>query len=91
MTERDLAHMHKRLKIQKEEEIDDIVRVSQVAPVVKNLPANAGDRAFVPSLVWEDPLEKEMATHSNILAWRIPWTEEPGGPQSVGLPRAGRD
>ena len=43
MTERDLAHLHKRLKIQKEEEIDDIVRVSQVAPVVKNLPANAGD------------------------------------------------
>ena len=43
MTERDLAHMHKRLKIQKEEELDDIVRVSQVAPVVKNLPANAGD------------------------------------------------
>ena len=43
MTERDLAHMHKRLKIQKEEEIDDIVRVSLVAPVVKNLPANAGD------------------------------------------------
>ena len=43
MTERDLAHMHKRLKIQKEEEIDDIVRVSQVAPVVKNLPANAGE------------------------------------------------
>ena len=43
MTGRDLAHRHKRLKIQKEEESVDIVRVSQVAPVVKNLPANAGD------------------------------------------------
>ena len=36
------------------------------------------------SLGWEDPLEKEMATHSNILAWRIPWTEEPGGLQPMG-------
>ena len=41
----------------------------------------------VPSLGWEDPLEKEMAAHSNILAWRIPWTEEPGGLQSMGLQR----
>ena len=38
----------------------------------------------VPPLGEEDPLEKEMATHSNILAWRIPWTEEPGGQQSIG-------
>ena len=38
----------------------------------------------------EDPLEKGMATHLNILAWRIPWTEEPGGPQSMGLQRVGR-
>ena len=38
----------------------------------------------VQSLVWKDPLEKEMASHSSILAWRIPWTEEPGGLQSVG-------
>ena len=38
----------------------------------------------VPSLGWEDPLEKEMATHSSILVWRIPWTEEPGGLQSTG-------
>ena len=38
----------------------------------------------VQSLRWEDPLEKEMATHSSILAWRIPWTEEPGGLQSIG-------
>ena len=41
--------------------------------VVKNLPANAGDMG------WEDPLEKEMATHTTILAWEIPWAEEPGG------------
>ena len=38
----------------------------------------------VQSLGWEDLLEKEMATHSSILAWRIPWTEEPGGPQTIG-------
>ena len=45
----------------------------------------------VQSLGWEDPLEKEMATHSSILAWEIPWTEEPGGPQSMGWHRVGRD
>ena len=48
----------------------------------KESACNAGDR--VRSLVQGDPLEKEMATHSGILAWRIPWTEEPGGSQSVG-------
>ena len=48
--------------------------------VVKNLPAKAGDAGDTGSILgWEDPLEKEMATHSSILAWRIPWTEEPGG------------
>ena len=53
---------------------------SQVALVVKNLPANAEERETqVQSLGWEDLLEKEMVTHSSILAWRIPWTEEPGG------------
>ena len=40
---------------------------------------------------WEDPLEKEMATHSNILAWKIPWTEEPGGLESVELQRVRQD
>ena len=45
----------------------------------------------VQSLGWENPLEKEMATHSRILAWRIPWTEEPGGLQSTGLQRVGHD
>ena len=45
----------------------------------------------VRSLGWEDPLEEEMATHSGILAWEIPWTEEPGGLQSMGLQRVGHD
>ena len=45
--------------------------------MVENLPANAGDPVQSPG--WEDPLENGMATHSSILAWRIPWTEEPGG------------
>ena len=50
--------------------------------VVKNLPAM--QETQVPSLGQEDPLEEGVATHSNILAWRIPWTEEPGGLQSIG-------
>ena len=50
---------------------------SLVAQLVKNLPASAERQ--VQSLGWEDPLEKEMATHSSILTWSIPWTEEPGG------------
>ena len=45
----------------------------------------------VRSLGWEDPLDKEMATHSSILAWKITWTEEPGGLQSMGLQRVGHD
>ena len=58
-------------------------RASQGALVVKNLPTNAGEERDkqIQSLGWDDPLEKEMATHSSILAWRIPWTEEPGGLQ----------
>ena len=53
--------------------------------MVKNLLANAGDlRETIRSLGWEDPLEKGMATHSSILAWRIPWTEEPGGSSPKG-------
>ena len=56
-----------------------------MALVVKNLPANAGDlRDMVRSIVQEDSLEKEMADHPSILAWRIPWAEEPGGLQSMG-------
>ena len=55
---------------------------SRVAQTVKNLPAMYKTR--VRSLCWEDTLEKEMATHSSALAWRIPRTEEPGGLQSMG-------
>ena len=56
-----------------------------MAQMVKNLPAMQETR--VRSLGWEDPLEKGMATHSSILTWRIPWTEEPGGLQSMGPQR----
>ena len=55
---------------------------SQVALVIKNLPANAGDvgdEGLIPGSDQEDPLEEGMATLSSILAWRIPWTDEPGG------------
>ena len=52
--------------------------------MVKNLPVNAARADVrVQSLGWKDPLEKEMATHSSTLAWRIPWTEDPGGLQSM--------
>ena len=57
--------------------------------MVKNLPAV--QETQVRSLGWEDPLEKEMATHSRILAWRITWTEKPGGLQSMGSQRVGHD
>ena len=54
----------------------------KVAQMVKSLRCNAGDSGSIPGS--EDPLEEEMATHSSILAWKIPWTERPGGLQSVG-------
>ena len=61
--------------------------------MVKNLSANVDekDMASIRSLGLEDPLEEEMATHSSILAWRIPWTEEPGGLQSTGSQRVRHD
>ena len=60
--------------------------------VVKNPPVNAGDTRDTGSIPGsEDPLEKGMATHSSILAWRIPWTEEPGGLHSIGSQRVGHD
>ena len=62
-------------------------RASPVVQTVKNLPAM--QESWVRSLGWEDPLEKEMATHSSILAWKIQWTEEPGGLQSMGSQRVG--
>ena len=66
---------------------------SQVALVVKNPPTNAGDirdKGFDPWR-WEDVLAEEMATHCSIPAWRIPWTEEPGGLASVGSQRVGHN
>ena len=62
---------------------------SLVAQLVKNSPAM--QETPIQFLGPEDPLEKEMATHSSILAWKIPWTEEPGGLQSMGSQRVGHD
>ena len=67
----------------------DISGTSLVAQMVKSPPAM--QETWVPSLGCEDPLEKGMATHSSILAWRIPWTEEPVRPQSVGFQRVGHN
>ena len=68
------------------------LRASQVVLVVKKLPANAGDiRDTGLILDREDALEEGMATYSSIVAWRIPWTEEPGRLQSIGLQGAGCD
>ena len=55
----------------------------------KQSACDAGDLDSIPG--WEDPLEKEIETHSSILAWRIPWTEKPGGLQSMGSQRVGHD
>ena len=62
---------------------------SLVAQRIKRLPAM--QETQVRPLDWEDPLEKEMGTHSNTLAWKIPWTEEPGGLQSLGSQRVRHD
>ena len=72
------VHLHKHVQI-------FVHEVFLVAQTVKNLPAMQDTR--VRSLGQEDPLEKQTETHSNILAWRIPWTEEPGGLQSLGSQR----
>ena len=66
-----------------------IVLGSLVAQMVKNLPTR--QETWVRSLGWEDPLEKEVATHSSIVAWRIPWTEEPGRLQFTGSQRVLHD
>ena len=65
------------------------MKASLVAQSVKNLPGVQETR--LRSLGWEDPLEKAMATHSSILAWKNSWTEEPGGLQSMGSQRVGLD
>ena len=65
------------------------IYISLMAQMVKNLPAV--QESQTPSLGQEDPLEKEMATHSSILAWETPWAEEPGRLQSMGSQRVGHD
>ena len=60
-----------------------------VAQMVKKL--SAVQETWIRSLGWEDPMETEMATHSSMLAWKIPWTEEHVGLQSMGLPRVGHN
>ena len=69
------------------------IRASKVSLVLKNLPANAGDirEILVQPLDWEDPREEVTAIHFNILAWGIPWTEEPHSVQSIVLHRAGHN
>ena len=68
------------------------IRASQVVLAVKNPPVNAGDMRDVDSILGqEDPLEKGMATHFIILAWRITWTKEPGGLQSIRSLRVGHE
>ena len=62
-----------------------------MALVIKNPPANAGDARDADSISQEDPLEEGMATHFSILAWRIPWIEEPGGLQFLALQRVRHD
>ena len=69
--------------------VPGVSRASLVAQMVKRLPAMQATR--IQSLGREDPLEKEMATHSSILAWKIPWTEETGKLQSMGSQRVGHD
>ena len=63
-----------------------------MAPQGKNLPAiQETQEMWILSLGWEDPLKKDMGTHSSIFAWRIPWTEAPGGIQSMGSQTAGHN
>ena len=66
-----------------------LIRFLRLVTTAKNL--SAMWEAWVQSLGWEDPLENEMATHSSILAWRIPWTEKPGGLQFMGSQRVGHN
>ena len=69
-----------------------VVKTKQNKTKQKNLPAMKETQDMrIQSLSWEYPLEKEMATHSSILAWRILWTEEPGRPQSIGSHRVGHN
>ena len=76
-------------EIKKTEELYVYIKLIPWWLRLKNLPAMRETQ--VRSLGWEDPLEKRMATHSSILAWRIPWTEEPGELQSMGSQRVRHD
>ena len=76
----DFADLHEAIQLS---------QASLVAQLVKTLPAMR--KTWVRSLGWEDPLDKGTTTHSSILAWRIPWTEEPGRLQSLGLQRVRHD
>ena len=76
----DFADLHEAIQLS---------QASMVAQLVKTLPAMR--KTWVRSLGWEDPLDKGTTTHSSILAWRIPWTEEPGRLQSLGLQRVRHD
>ena len=69
--------------------VEHVLYTSLVVQTVKSLLAK--QETWVRFLGQEDPLEKEMATHSSILAWKIPWTEEPGGLQSKGSQKVGHD
>ena len=80
---------HSHSPVEKTEAPSWIVWAALVTQTVKNLPAVRETR--VPSLGWEDPLPKGMATHSSILAWRMPWTKEPGRLQSMGSQRVRHD
>ena len=69
--------------------LSSATRATLLAQTGKNLLAM--QETWVHSLVWEDPLEKEIETHSSLLVWRIPWTEEPGRLQPMGSQRVGHD
>ena len=77
--------------------VPGLVLVTVIEPLPGFLVAQTGKclpairETWVRSLGWEDPLEKEMATHSSTLAWKIPWTEDPGGLQSMGSQRVRHD
>ena len=77
------------INVQQADSITKLEWASLVAQMVKNLPAM--QETWVQSLGQKDPLEKEMATHSSILAWKIPWMEEPGSLQSMGSQRVRQD
>ena len=83
-----LLHHYILTKLENREVIF-VTKTSLVAQTVKRLPKMREIR--IQSLGQKDPLEKEMATHSSTLAWKIPWTEEPGGLQTMGSQRVGHD